>query len=43
VTRAISKGSKFVVLYGFIVDNEAISPDENLELVATSLIEYPLQ
>lgn len=42
MTRAVSKGETFVVMYGFLIEGDGSSED-NLDLIATSMKEYKIQ
>jgi hypothetical protein len=41
VTRALPKGKKFVILYGFLIENDG--DEDNLELIVTKMIECEIQ
>ncbi len=41
VTKAVNKGRSFVVMYGFLIENEG--SEDNLDLIPTSMTEYPMQ
>lgn len=41
VTKGVLKGKTFVVLYGFLIENEG--SEDNLDLIPTSMEEYKLQ